>query len=175
MLVQENSATAIVNTADILLSAKAKYKNGDYEGSIAEYTLAIQFYGNMALAFCCRGDAYYKLGKEELAVADYDRAIELNPAMMIAYYRRGNVYFSAKNYALAIAEYTRAIELKSDFALAYLNRGYADRELYGEKEGIRDWQFAAKLFHDQGDAKQYKFVKDLIDLSTSVDTLSGML
>ena len=175
MLNQENSSTAIVNTGDILLSAKSKYKHGDYEGAIAEYTLAIQFHANMPIAFCCRGDAYYKLGKEPQAMADYNRSIELDPTMTIAYYRRGNLHFSAKNYHPAIAEYTQAIELKPDFALAYVNRGYAYRELYGEREGIGDWRLAAKLFEAQGNLNQHKSMIDLIDLSTSVDSLSGML
>ena len=175
MLKREDSSTAIVNTGDILRSGKAKYKHGDYEGAIAEYTLAIQFHANMPIAFCCRGDAYYKLGKDEQAMADYNHSIELDPALAIAYYRRGNLHFSSKNYAPAIAEYTHSIELKPDLAIAYVNRGYANRELYGEREGISDWRLAAKLFEAQGNLNQHQSMMDLIDLSTSVDSLSGML
>ncbi len=175
MLERIDNETAIVDAGDILLSAKAKYKNGDYEGAIVEYTLAIQFHPQIALAFCCRGDAYYKLGKEELALADYHHAIELEPKLAIAYYRRGNLYSSTKNYALAIGEYSQAIELKPNFALAYANRGFAHRELYGEREGINDWQFAAKLFEEQGNTVQCQYMLDLIALNTSIDTLSGML
>lgn len=172
---QDDSANAIVNTGDILLSAKTKYKQGDYQGAIAEYTLAIQFEPNIAIAFSCRGDAHYKLGQEEKAMADYNQAVAINPAMAIAYYRRGNLYYSAKKYDLAVAEYNLAIERKPDFALAYVNRGCANRELYGEREGTEDWQLAAKLFQAQGDLKQYQHVMNLIDLNTSIDTLSGML
>ena len=175
MLERIDNETAIVDTGDILLSAKAKYKNGDYQGAIVEYTLAIQFHPQIALAFCCRGDAYYKLGKQEQALIDYNRAIELNPKLAIGYYRRGNLYSSAKNYAVAVGEYSQAIELKPNFALAYSNRGFAYRELYGEKEAAIDWQLAANLFEEQGDSEQCKYMLDLIALNTSIDTLSGML
>jgi tetratricopeptide (TPR) repeat protein len=175
MLEQQDSANAIMNTGDILLSAKAKYKQGDYQGAIAEYTLAIQFSPNIALAFSCRGDAYYKLGQEEPAMADYNRAVEINPTLAIAYYRRGNLHYSAKKYDLAVAEYNSAIERKPNLAIAYVNRGCANRELYGDREGVSDWQLAAKLFEEQGNLVQHQYVMDLIDLNTSIDTLSGML
>lgn len=175
MLERIDSETAIVDAGDILLSAKAKYKNGDYQGAIVEYTLAIQFHPEIALAFCCRGDAYYKLGKEEQSLADYNRAIELNPQLAIGYYRRGNLYISTKNYDLALGEYSRAIELKPNFALAYANRGFAYQELYGQEEAAIDWQLAAQLFEEQGNSEQCQYMLDLIALNTSIDTLSGML
>jgi tetratricopeptide (TPR) repeat protein len=175
MLEQQDSENEIVNTGDILLSAKTKYKQGDYQGAIAEYTLAIQFAPNIALAFSCRGDAYHKLGQEEKAMADYNQAIAINPTIAIAYYRRGNLYYSAKKYDLAVAEYNLAIDRKPEFALAYVNRGCANRELYGDREGVKDWQLAAKMFQEQGDLKQYQYVMNLIALNTSIDTLSGML
>jgi tetratricopeptide (TPR) repeat protein len=175
MLERTDNATAIVDAGDILLSAKAKYKDGDYEGAIVEYTLAIQFHPQIALAVCCRGDAYYKLGKKEQALADYNRAIDLDPQLTIGYYRRGNLYSSMKNYALAVGEYSQAIELKPNFALAYSNRGFAYRELYGEGEATIDWQLAAKLFEEQGNSEQCQYMLDLIALNTSIDTLSGML
>lgn len=175
MLKQEEGVAEIVNTGNLLLSAKAKYKSGDYQGSVIDYTLAIQFDANIAMAFCGRGDAYSKLGKEECAMIDYNRAVELDPNALVPHYRRGNLHFSAKDYALAIDEYSRAIELKPDFALAYIGRGYAYQELYGECEGVSDWKLAAKLFKEQGNVEQYKYIMNLIDLNNSLDTLSGML
>jgi hypothetical protein len=65
--------------------------------------------------------------------------------------------------------------LKPDFALAYLNRGYAHRELYGEREGVNDWRIAANLFKEQNNFPGYQSTIDLINLTTSIDTLSGML
>ncbi|PSB58348.1 tetratricopeptide repeat protein [Chamaesiphon polymorphus] len=171
-----NTLIAIRDTSDILLSAKAKYKSCDYSGAIVEYTLAIEFHPHMALAFCCRGDAYYKLGDAQKAMSDYNRAVELDPDLVIVYYRRGNLYYSTKDYALAIADYSHAIELKPDFALAYSSRGCAYKELYGEQEASIDWRSAAKLFKEQGNVEKYNYMIELTALSNSIDTLtSGML
>jgi tetratricopeptide (TPR) repeat protein len=175
MLAQQNVSTGIAGTADILCSAKAKYRIGDYQGAIIEYTLAIQFAPNVAMAFSCRGDAYSKLGEVEKAMADYDRSTQLDPTAIVNYYRRGNLYYSTNNYVRALAEYSHAIELKPDFALAHIGRGHANRELYGDREGLIDWKLAAKLFQAQGNLEQYKYVINLIDLNNSIDTLSGML
>jgi tetratricopeptide (TPR) repeat protein len=175
MLTERDSLTKTNNIADILWSAKAKYRIGDYQEAILEYTTAIQFDPGIPIAFSCRGDAYSKLGEVEKAMADYDRATQLDPKAAINYYRRGNLYYSAKNYPLALTEYSYAIELKPDFALAYIGRGHAHRELYDEKEGISDWQSAAKIFQEQDNSEQYEYVINLIDLNTSIDTLSGML
>jgi Flp pilus assembly protein TadD len=71
MLTQQNIITEITNIKDILCSAKAKYRIGDYQGAIVEYTLAIQFAPNVAVAFSCRGDAYSKLGKVAEAMSRY--------------------------------------------------------------------------------------------------------
>ncbi len=175
MLAQQESLIGIAKTADILCSAKAKYRIGDYQGAIVEYTLAIQFAPKIAVAFSCRGDAYSKVGEHIKAMADYNRSTELDPTAAINYYRRGNLYYSDKKLSLALVEYSRAIELKSDFALAHVGRGHAHRELYGDREGLSDWQLAAKLFQEQGNSEQYKYVINLIDLNTSIDNLSGML
>jgi Flp pilus assembly protein TadD len=61
-------------TSDIISSANLKYKQGDYLGSLTEYTEAIHIDPTNALAFCCRGVAYYRLGDEENAKIDYNRS-----------------------------------------------------------------------------------------------------
>ncbi len=175
MLTQQDSLTGLMSTADILCSAKAKYRIGDYQEAIVEYTLAIQFSPNIAVAYSCRGDAYVKIGEVEKAMADYNRSTQLDSKAIVNYYRRGNIYYSAKNYSQALVEYNQTIELKPDFALAYIGRGHAIRELYGDSEGLNDWKIAANLFQEQNNSEQYEYVMGLIDLSTSIDTLSGML
>jgi tetratricopeptide (TPR) repeat protein len=163
-------------TSDILDSANLKYKQGDFLGSLTEYTEAIHIGPTNALAFCCRGVAYYRLGDEENAKIDYNRSIELDPTLAIAYYRRGFLRYVAKEYVMAIADYNKSIELNPNFALAYSNRGYVYRDLYGEQEAAIDWRFAAKLFKDQGNIKKYQSTMKI--LNKIIDTgswASGML
>jgi tetratricopeptide (TPR) repeat protein len=175
MLAQQIKSTETFKITDTLCSAKAKYRISDYQGAIIEYTLVIESSPHVAAAFSGRGDAYSKVGEVEKAMADYDRSTQLDPTAIVNYYRRGNLYYSIKNYVQALAEYSHAIELRPDFALAHIGRGHTNRELYGEQEGMSDWKLAAKLFQEQGNSDQYTYVKNLIDLSTSIDSLSGIL
>jgi tetratricopeptide (TPR) repeat protein len=171
-----SSPTQTVNNADILLSAKTKYKNQDYLGSIHEYSKAIQLNPNEALAFCCRGVAYYRLGDGQNAMIDYTKSIELDPNLEIAYYRRGFLYYVAKDYLNAIADYNKSIELNPKFALAYSNRSYAYRDLYGEQEAAIDLRFAAKLFKEQGNMQKYHATMKSINKISGGDSWgSGML
>jgi tetratricopeptide (TPR) repeat protein len=170
------SSTEVTINSDLLFSANAKYKDGDYLGSLTDYTQAIQLNPDDAMAFCSRGVAYYRLGEEQKAIIDYTRSIELNPNLSIAYYRRGFLHYTAKDYVSAIADYNKSIELQPDFALAYSNRGYAYRDLYGEQEAVIDWRFAAKLFKEQGNLAKYTSTMKLIEKINGVDTFaSGML
>jgi tetratricopeptide (TPR) repeat protein len=164
-----------ISHSDLLRSAKAKYQARDYQGSIADYTLAIATHPHDALAICCRGAAYYKLGDGYNAMSDYNRSIAIEPAAT-TYYRRASLYYSIADYQNAIGDYNHAIKLQADFAFAYSNRGYAYRELYGEQEALIDWRFAAKLFKEQGNLAQYQNMTDLIDRITGIDSsASGML
>jgi tetratricopeptide (TPR) repeat protein len=168
--------TEIAKSHDILLSAKSKYKNRDYQGSIAEYTKAIQLKPTDALAFCCRGVAYYRLGDGAKALLDYNRSIELDPTLAVAYYRRGFLHYLAKDYLNAIADYNKSIEIQPDFALAYSNRSYAYRDLYGEQEAAIDLRFAAKLFKQQGNLEKYHSTMKSINKISGGDSWgSGML
>jgi tetratricopeptide (TPR) repeat protein len=168
--------TEIAQNNDILSSAKTKYKNGDYAGSIADYTKAIKLNSNDALAFCCRGVAYYRLGDGCKAMIDYSHAIEINPNLAIAYYRRGFLHYVAKDYLSAIDDYNKSIALKPDFALAYSNRSYAYRDLYGEQEAAIDLRFAAKLFKEQGNFAKYRSTMKSINQISGGDSWgSGML
>jgi tetratricopeptide (TPR) repeat protein len=173
---QSSSYTQVINTSDILLSAKTKYKNSDYQGAVADYTQAIQLNPQDGLAFCCRGVAYYRLGDGYRAMSDYNQAIRIDPNLSMAYYRRGFLHYVTKDYLSAIADYNKSIELQPDFALAYSNRSYAYRDLYGEQEAAIDLRFAAKLFKEQGNMKKYHSTMKSINKISGGDSWgSGML
>jgi tetratricopeptide (TPR) repeat protein len=165
-----------INDSDLWRSAQEKYARRDYQGAIADYTLAIPSSPRNATILCGRGSAYFKLGDRQKAMLDFNHAIEIEPTFALSYYRRGALHYAAKDYAKAIVDYNHATELKPDFALAYSNRGHAYRELYGEQEALIDWRFAAKLFKEQGNLKEHQNMVALIDGVTGVDSsASGML
>lgn len=173
---QTSALPQIAHHSDILLSAKKKYKSGDYQGAIIQYTTAIKLNQHDALAFCCRGVAYYRLGDGKKAMSDYNQSIKLDPNLAIAHYRRGFLHYVGKDYLSAISDYNRSIELQPDFALAYSNRSYAYRDLYGEQEAAIDLRFAAKLFKEQGNMTKYHSTMKSINKISGGDSWgSGML
>ena len=64
-------------------SADLKYKRGNYQGAIDDYTKAIE------LAYVSRGGAKFKSGDAQGGIADFDKAIEINPQNAVNYYNRG--------------------------------------------------------------------------------------
>jgi tetratricopeptide (TPR) repeat protein len=67
-----------------------KYRQGDYQGALADFDRAINLNPNYALAYYGRGFLKAdKLQDTQSALADFDRAIELDPNNAVAYYARG--------------------------------------------------------------------------------------
>ena len=66
-----------------------KYKQGDCQGAIADYTKAIEINPQDVGAYTNRGLAKDDLEDYEGAIADYDKVIEINPKLADAYRMRG--------------------------------------------------------------------------------------
>jgi tetratricopeptide (TPR) repeat protein len=101
-----------------------------YDQAIADYTEAIHFNLNDALAYYGRGVAYYNKKDYDRAIADFTQAIHLKPNDAEAYSLRGISYYNKKDYNLAIADFEAALRLdpnntdtKQDLEIALQARG----------------------------------------------------
>jgi tetratricopeptide (TPR) repeat protein len=105
-------------------------KNRNYDGSIENFTKAIQLNPNNAEYYYDRGVAYFEKFAFDQAIKDFTKAIELNSDYTNAYFNRGIIYDRKGDYDEAIKNFTKVIELEPDKAKAYLNRG----AIYGSKK-----------------------------------------
>ncbi len=132
-----------------------KYKQGDYQGAIEDYTQAIRLDPNYAKAYHGRGIARYDLGDLQEAMADYNQAIRLDPNYAPAYNNRGTARDDLGDLQEAIADYTQAIRLDPNSALAYYNRGLVYKQQGKKQRAIADFHRAADLFKQQGNTGKW--------------------
>jgi tetratricopeptide (TPR) repeat protein len=128
------SAKKPMNADDYYNSGNAKEAIGDLDGSIADYTKAIELKADFPGAYYNRGNVKQAKGDLDGAIADFSKAIELKPDLAAAYNNRGYVKKAKGDLDGSIADYTKAIELKPDSALAYYNRGDA-KQAKGDMDG----------------------------------------
>jgi tetratricopeptide (TPR) repeat protein len=105
-------------------SAYSKFKLGDYNGAIADYSNAIRINPKSDYAYYNRGNAKAYQKNYDDAVADYDKAVELNSTNIDYYNSRGGAKDALEDYAGALADFSKVIKLNPNAAFAYNNRGY---------------------------------------------------
>jgi tetratricopeptide (TPR) repeat protein len=91
-----------------------RYRAGDTDGAIADFTAALEHDPDPRLAaaiYLHRGAAY---DNPHDSIADYSEAIRLNPEYVQAYYNRGFVRGQLGDYEGAIADFTRVLQLQPD-------------------------------------------------------------
>jgi tetratricopeptide (TPR) repeat protein len=122
-------------STNFLTQGIQKARDNDLQGSISDFTKAIEINTNNWEAYYNRGLSKAKLQNYSGAVNDYSTAIKLNPSFADAYYNRGNVKAQKFNeFKEAIADYDKAIIINPNDGEAYGNRGLSKIKL-GQKEG----------------------------------------
>ena len=163
-----NHGTIAKNTEaiDLISIGEEYYKrgnensnSGNYQTSIADYTIVINLKPNYADAYYKRGIAKSKLKDYWGAISDFTKVVELKPDNVDAYYSMGIAKLNFKGYSEAIADFTKVINLIPDYAEAYNYRGvaysYLPRKNYEARE---DFEKATKLGYkvDQQDLDRCK-------------------
>ena len=75
-----------------------KYKQGDYQGAIADYTKAIEINPHYLIAYHNRGNAKYDLSDYQGAISDYTKSLEIDPQNADVYENRGVAKSNLEDY-----------------------------------------------------------------------------
>lgn len=120
--------------------AIAKQRKNDYDGAIADYSVAISI-KETADAYLRRGEAMQQKSygadhDPEKIISDFTRAIALNPSLIAVYYHRGDEKVYKHDWQGAINDYTTGLGLDPGSAMFYGQRSYANRQK-GDLEGAK--------------------------------------
>lgn len=94
-----------------VLSTGAKIGSGAVQGSLAEFSKAIQLDSTSAKAYAGRAAVKYAAGDKKGAVTDLTKAIELDPKSATAYTARAAAKFSEGDIPGAIADFISAARI----------------------------------------------------------------
>ncbi len=147
------SADPVPSSADRLVErGLSKAITGDWQGAIADYTLAIQQNPNLAAAYNNRGIAYRQVGQYQQAIADYTQAILLTPNNAELFNNRAIAHLGLGQRQMAISDFTTAISLNPTYARAHYGRGTVRRQINDHQGAMADFDRAIQIDPTYADA-----------------------
>ena len=111
---------------------------GNYDQSIAEFSIVLRHDPNDVRALEGRSDAYWYKSKYDLSINDLNRVIALEPANEHAFWNRANTYFAKRDYPRAMTDANQAIKFVPKDPDAYSMRADIDAAVGDDKGAIKD-------------------------------------
>jgi tetratricopeptide (TPR) repeat protein len=148
---------------DFLKQGVARIEQGDFDGAIADYTIAIEINSKLAPGYLCRGGeiavsdlfnaqalnnrgfAHYRKGELGKALTDFDLAIRMAPRLADAYNNRGNVWQRKGDPKKALLDFNQAIKLIPRHSAAFNNRANLHQAQGELAEAIADYSQSIAL------------------------------
>lgn len=93
------------------IQALSLQDQGNFQGAISLYTMALQANPTDVDSYYNRGVAYYDAGNPNAAIADYTQAIALNPQDEDAFYNRGLARYDLGDIDGAIADFNATLRI----------------------------------------------------------------
>lgn len=121
---------------------------GDYQGAITAYTLAIHLSPHEPGLYHSRALCYVKVEEDEKALEDYSQAISLSPFDNLHYVSRAFLYCERGQYDLAANDVTRSIALNPDYGAAYYLRAKLDLLVGDADRAVEGYEKAIELDYD---------------------------
>lgn len=124
-----------------------KYRSGDFDGAIREYTETIRIDPENVLAYISRALTRSRTGDAEGAIFDYGLAILLDQTSQIAYNNRGLLRLNTGDNDGAIADFTKCLSLNLRSFPSYFGRAQARFNKADYEGAIADLTATIKLNH----------------------------
>ncbi|WP_373479851.1 tetratricopeptide repeat protein [Geminocystis sp.] len=128
-----------------LLRGICKYRLGDKQGALSDFSQVIEFKNNNGLAYHWRGYIYQDLGNYEEALKNYNQEIVFNNLSFFAYYKRGLIYSKLNRLIEALEDYNMAIKINNSFFQIFYNRGGIYYQLEDKQSAIEDYKKALEV------------------------------
>jgi Tfp pilus assembly protein PilF len=122
-------------------TAQTLAASGNYEESIAAYSVAIDDSKNDPKAYIGRGLAFQRLGHHIKAVIDFDEVISFFsewPSVWIAFYGRAVSRHTLGNFENAIDDCNTVVSLNPNHADTFYLRGIIQKSLNRIEEALKD-------------------------------------
>ncbi len=129
-----------------------KYKNGDYEGAMADFDKTISLDPGYTLAYNYRGLVKGKLGDKDGAMADFNKAIDTFPDSPDLYNNRGSLKRELKDFTGALEDFNHAVSLNSYYVDGFFNRGLLYIDTGDCESAIRDYDTVIRYSPDYANA-----------------------
>ncbi|HQH19231.1 MAG TPA: tetratricopeptide repeat protein, partial [Bacteroidales bacterium] len=133
------------NSDSLFSSAFLKYQEGDFTGSITDYTAVISAKPDYINAYYNRAVAYDNAKLYDKALSDFNHVISLQPSSD-TYLSRGQVYEHLTMYNQAIADYTLALESDPSFYIALVARADAYFKMGANEQSLKDYDKIIGIF-----------------------------
>jgi tetratricopeptide (TPR) repeat protein len=135
-------------STDDVIRGKDKYYQGDIQGALADFNLAIAKNPKGISAYIYRANLREsKLGDAKGAFADYSQVIAINPTYIAAYVNRGWLNdYKLNNAQGALTDYTQAITLNPEDADVYMYRAKLKQLKLNDMQGaLADYNQAIRV------------------------------
>jgi tetratricopeptide (TPR) repeat protein len=109
--------------------ASAYQHLGAMNKAVADYTEALRYKPDSALAYHDRALCEMRLNRVEDATRDYDEALKLQPDNPRTWNSRGAIYLKQRLYQQAVDCFAKAIQFDPNFVQAYKNRALAEKAI----------------------------------------------
>ena len=134
-----------VTDLDAQRAGNAAYAQGDFQGALESFELAVRKNPNSPNALNNLGQALVRVGRAKEALPYFERATALSPSEWAPRFNLANAYGQLGDWPHAIPEYEHAAQLFPDDYVTHYNLGLALHKASREEPAVAEFKRAIAL------------------------------